>query len=99
MTDEIKRSTLAETGPIYVTLAAAREFARAEQITAGDESARRELTELLLDARESTTEPGRWRMRKRSTGLDVTARVARDGRLLVVVSVSVREANIGGRRG
>lgn len=98
MTDQ-PRPTLAETGQVYVSLAAAREFARAEQITSGDEAARRELTELLLDAKESLTEPGKWRARKRSSGMDVTARVVCEGRLLVVTTVGVRDNNAGGRRG
>ena len=93
------RPTLADTGQIYVSLAAAREFARAERITSGDEAARRELTELLLDAKQSTSEPGKWRARKRSTGVDITCRIVCEGRLLVVTAIDVRDANVGGRRG
>ena len=91
-------ATLGQTGRLYVSLAAAREYADAERI-AGDEEARRELHELLLDARQDATDPTSWRMRRRSEDLDVTARVAEDGRLLVVTHVSVRPANLGGRRG
>lgn len=90
------RATLGETGPVFVSLEAARAFGAEERLE--DEPARRELTELLLDAKQSETEPGLWRFRRRSTGLDVTARVRQIGRLLVVEHVSVRPANIGGGR-
>lgn len=89
--------TLGRSGQILVSLRAAEQYADAEDID-GLEEARRELTELLIDARP-TNEEGKWRARSRSTGLDVTARVARDGRLLVVTTVDVREHNAGGRRG
>lgn len=97
MTDA-PRQTLAEIGQIYVSLAAAREFARAERITDG-EAARRELTELLLDARQSPHDPSLWRMRRRSTGLDISARIKIEGRLYVVTTIGVRDSNVGGRRG
>jgi len=89
--------TLSASGAVYVSHAAAVEYAREEDL--GIEPARRELTELLLDARQVTGDPTQWRMRKRSTDLDLTARVARDGRLLVITSVHVRTRNSGGRRG
>lgn len=91
------RPTLGETGPVYVEIAAAREFGVLERLE--DERARRELTELLLDAKQSKSEPALWRFRRRSTGLDITARVRQVGRLLVVEHVSVRPTNVGGRRG
>jgi hypothetical protein len=96
------RPTLAETGHVYVTLSAARTYADHERLK--DEEARRELTELLLDARrvEQGEQPGGpqlWRMRRRSTGLDLTARIAVQGRLHVVVAVSVREGNSSGGAG
>lgn len=90
-------STLAEQGTVYVTLAAAREYAAAERIR-GEEEARRELTEILLDA-SSQSEPGHWRRRSRGSGLDLSAIVAKEGRLMVVTHIAVRDANIGGRRG
>lgn len=90
---------LMDAGPVYVSLAAAREYARAESIVSGDEAARRELTELLVDAKQSTTDLAQWRFRRRADGVDITARVAREGRLLVVTSISVRDINVGGRRG
>lgn len=89
--------TLSATGPVYVSHAAAVEYAREEDIAL--EPARRELTELLLDARQVAGDPTQWRMRKRSTDLDITCRVARDGRLVVVTTVHVRDRNTGGRRG
>lgn len=97
MTDQPPpKPTLAETGQVYVSLAAAREYAAHERLR--DEEARRELTELAMDARE-TAEPGVWRMRRRSSGLDLQLRVAKEGRLLVVTHARVREGNVGGRRG
>lgn len=103
MTDA-PRPTLAELGAcVYVTLSAARTYGAHERLR--DEEARRELTEQLLDARrveqgEESGGPQLWRMRRRSTGLDVTARVAVEGKLHVVVAVNVREGNSsGGRRG
>lgn len=89
--------TLAQQGAVYVSHAAAVTYSRAEDI--GTEEARRELTEILLDARQVESDPTQWRMRKRSTDLDITCRVAREGRLLVVTSVNVRARNSGGRRG
>lgn len=83
------RVRLADAGQVYVSLSATREYMAWERIT-GEERARRELTELMLDAKESTTAPGRWRARRRATMLDVTAIVAREGALMVVTSIMVR---------
>lgn len=88
---------LSQQGAVYVSHAAAATYARDEDI--GLEEARRELTELLLDARQVERDPDQWRLRRRSEQLDVTCRVVRDGRLLVVTSVHVRALNSGGRRG
>lgn len=95
MTDEPRRTLAAESaaigGAVYVTLSAARRFAEQAGYDEHElEAARRELTELVLDAKQSATDPSQWRVRKRSTDLDLTCRVAREGRLLVVTSVSVR---------
>lgn len=91
------RPRLSAAGQVYVTLAAAREYARASQRTheepMREEEARRELTELLLDAvrvEDDTEDPERWRFRRRRDSIDISARVVRDGRLLVVVSVTAR---------
>jgi hypothetical protein len=90
MTDT-PRPTLASTGAVYVTLAAARRFRELGGYGEHElETARRELTELLLDAKQSTADPSRWRARRRATDLDLTAIVAREGRLLVVTSVNAR---------
>lgn len=90
--------TLGQAGAVLVSLAAAEQYAAAEDL--GVEDARRELTELLLDARENQAQDGRWRARSKSSGLDLTARVARDGRLLVVTSIDARDHVTGrGRRG
>lgn len=79
---------LGGTGCVYVTLRAAREYAAGTEL--GDEQARRELTELLLDARRQgdTSDPyERWRFRRRSAGVEISALVSREGRLAVVVTV------------
>ena len=84
------RPRLGALGQVYVTLAAAEQYAEQRQLR--PEEARRELTELLLDGRvmdEAT--PMRVRARSRVTQIDVTARVLREGRLLVVVSIEARD--------
>lgn len=97
-TEAAFRRTLGETGQVYVTLAASRAYGAIERL--GDEEARRELTEMLLDAKESETTPGQWRFRRRSEAIDITARVSKDNQLLVVTTVSVRPLNSSrGRRG
>lgn len=81
--------TLSETGQLYVTLRAAREYAAA--LALGEEHARRELTELLLDARRRTEDaPPYERWRRRTSAVDVSALVSREGRLAVVVTVDAR---------
>lgn len=86
----IARETLGSTGQVYVTLAAAQAFADA--IDLREEEARLRLTLLLLDARPAAALDGRegWRHRSRTTGLDVSAQVVREGPLAKVVHVSVR---------
>lgn len=86
----IERETLGSTGQVYVTLAAAQAFADALDLR--EEEARLRLTLLLLDARPAPALEGRegWRHRSRTTGLDVSAQVVREGRLAKVVHVSVR---------
>lgn len=90
---------LCEVGQVYVTLAAARQYAEsarhvyAEGETLQIEEARRELTELLLDAHRvqgDTETPERWRFRRQSVGVDLNVRIAREGRLLVVVGLTAR---------
>lgn len=78
-------------GIVYVTLTAARTYAAAAGV--GEETARRRLTELLLGAHLVERVVGRpelWRYRSRPEDLDISARIAPEGALLVVVSVSVR---------
>ncbi len=80
---------LADTGTVYVTLRAAREYARTVDL--GEEEARRELTALLIDARRRTEDAPpyeRWRLRRGD--VDISAMVSRDGRLAVVVTVEAR---------
>lgn len=78
-------------------MAAAREYGAIVRVH-DDEIARRQLTDLLYDARQ--TEDGAWRVRKRSTDVDLTARIERsDGRLAVVTHTATRSLNSGGRRG
>jgi hypothetical protein len=87
---------LADEGTIYVTLSAAESYARA---TGRDreheiEEARRRLTEILIDARPVEGSRDRnseqWRVRSRTLGVDIQARVAYEGALCVVVHVYVR---------
>ena len=77
---------------VYVTHAAAAEFARATRQE--PEAARRDLTSRLCGAGLSgESEPGkprRYRRRSNSSRLDIQAHVVEDGPLLVVVSVHVR---------
>lgn len=82
---------LSELGQIYVTHAAAAKYAYLRDML--PEAARRELTELLLDAtvQQERSEPLHVRARSRATGLDVSATVTHEGRLLVVLSCHVRE--------
>ena len=82
---------LGSLGQVYVTLAAARTYAAARGLL--EEEARRELTERLLEAHQKEAESGApelWRYRSRAGGLDISARVSREGPLLVIVSISVR---------
>lgn len=88
LTESGAGETLAQAGAVYVSHSAAATYAREEDI--GVEEARRELTELFLDARQVQGDASQWRVRSRSAEVDATARVERDGRLLVVTSVSVR---------
>ena len=91
MTETEARRRLGDTGQVYVTAAAAMVYA--DELRMRPEEARRELTELLLDAVPGAGGSGtieQWRYRRRSTGLDISARVTREGRLAVVVSVTVR---------
>lgn len=87
-------TTLATTGQIVVSMAAAWEYARARGLE-GAEEARRELTALLVESRRTGTQPQSgaegWRRRSRTHGVDVTAHVTRDGPLAIVVHVGVRD--------
>jgi hypothetical protein len=84
---EDSRPTLGQTGQIFVTYAAARSFIEPGGYQEHElETARRALTELLIDARQQA-EPESWRTRKRSTKLDISAIVKPEGRLLVVTFV------------
>lgn len=84
------RLRLCDAGQIYVTVAAAERYATARQMLT--EGARKELTAILLDAKLMLDgEPQTWRARSRSTQVDITATVVREGRLLVVVATNVRD--------
>lgn len=92
-----ERVRLAELGQIYVTLAVARDYARARGLQ--EEEARRELTVRLVAhgrVTQPAIEPGATvgvRARSRTTGVDIAARVIREADdLLVVVAVQVRRA-------
>ena len=84
---------LGERGQIHVTLAAAQCYGELRRLA--PETARRELLELLLDARQTReatpTQPAHYRARSRATQLDVSATVVREGRLMVVLACNVRQ--------
>ncbi len=85
------RSTAPTGAPLYVSLAAAHQYAA--HIGAGREdieTARRKLAQLLVHARPSQTDPTLYRARRRSSGVDISARVQPDGELLVVTTIEVR---------
>jgi hypothetical protein len=86
---------LSSEGQIYVTLAAAEQWLDANDF-GGLEEARRDLTELLLDAYRQDGDPGQVRYRSKSEGIDLQARVVPEGRLIVVVSIHVRD-HVSGR--
>jgi len=97
----MERARLVDAGHVYVTAAAAKKAAAQMHAAGlprghwGEESARRALTEALLDARMTHAatggKPAKYRSRSRSSQLDVTASVVVEGRLAVVVAVSVRD--------
>jgi hypothetical protein len=87
---DASRPTLGETGQIFVTYAAARSFIEPGGYKEHEiESARRALTDLLIDARQQPNR-GTWRTRKRSTKLDISAVVEPEGRLLVVTFIDAQ---------
>ncbi len=77
---------------IVVSQRAAEEYG--DHCEIGVEEARRELTRYLREARVThaavDSTPALARYRNRSSGVDLSARVADDGELLVVVAVRVR---------
>ena len=84
------RDRLSDAGQIYVTVAAAERYAAARKMLI--EGARKELTALLLDAKLALDgEPQTWRAQSRSTQLNITATVVREGRLMVVVAANIRD--------
>lgn len=87
MPNEEPREHLSDVANVYVTAAAAREFGASRGIP--EETARRELTVLLLGAYKTSN--GGWRRRIQSRRIDVTARVSFEGELAVVTAVSVRD--------
>jgi len=87
-----KTKRLASRGQVYVTYAAAKRY-QAQRGLADLEEARRELTTHLLDATLVGDGDGKtthWRFRSRASGLDVSAVIVREGRLLVVLSINAR---------
>lgn len=76
------RERLGDTGQVYVAPATARAYEQTAR-TGDLERARQELTEVLLDAKQSDKH-GTWRARRRSDGIDLFARVVPRGRLMVV---------------
>ena len=88
----VDRSTAPTRAPLYVTLSAARAYADAIGAGRDIETARRELAQLLVHARPSQGDPTLYRARRRSSGLDISARVLPEGDLLVVTTVEVRRS-------
>lgn len=97
MPDDGGRPHLRDLGPLLVSNAAVRSYARAVRLRGDEEEARRRLTALLVASGrvvEGAVAPGATagvRARSRALGQDVSARVVLepDG-LLVVVAVQVR---------
>ena len=89
--EDTARPRLATMGQIYVTLTAAEQYAAQRRLR--PEEARRELTEVLAEHARvvDETSPMRVRARSRVNQIDVSARVAREGVLLVVVSIDARD--------
>jgi hypothetical protein len=90
---------LAEEGQIYVTLTAAKAFATKMEmdLTHEIEEARRDLTEIMMQAYRS--DGGGVRARIKARGIDLSAIVVREGPLLVVTSIEVRDLITGARGG
>lgn len=90
----LQRPTLGSLGQVYVTGRVAIDYGRAVGLEV--ETARRQLTELLLDARlsgeaeEESGRPATFRRRSRTVGVDLIACVSHEPPLLVVVSITVR---------
>lgn len=90
-----RRPLLGELGNVYATLAAVDVY---RDVFGGrEEEARRELTRLLLEAKPKQGErlfvkgeKTKFRFRSRTEGRDLTAHVARQGGLLVVVALTAR---------
>lgn len=89
-----RKPRLSSEGQLFVSLAAAEQWHDLNDF-GGVEEARRDLTSLLLDAYRTEADPDIVRYRSKSSGLDLQARVAREGRLIVVVSLNVRDINVG----
>jgi len=99
MDDERKTNPLprlGERGQIFVTAGATESFSselsRIDGRSWRSEEARRYLTELLIEGRVAREDETPWkvRVRTRSSGLDISANVIREGRLLVVLAAHVR---------
>lgn len=88
--------TLGATGQVYITLAAARRFA--DFAGRGIEEARRELTEIAIEAKRvgDRSDPEQWRYRKRSEDIDISLVVSREPPLAVIVSINCRGHVTGG---
>lgn len=79
---------LGQVGALYVTEHASRAYARARNLSL--EEARRELTELLLDATRPAPRSDADLWRRRIETLDVSARVVCERRLVLVMTVVAR---------
>ena len=96
MSTDDDRIRLGQTGHVYVTLAAAEQYAEAHRLGLQIERARKELTVLLLRASRPEGDQDRdrgretWRRRSKSEDIDITATIVREGPLAVVVGINAR---------
>lgn len=91
MQEQSTKPTLASQGQLYISRTAAKTYQEFAEL--GTEEARRELTEILMEARpveDKGDGKERWRYRRQSEHIDITALVSREDGLIVVTHISVR---------
>lgn len=91
-----RKPRISTEGQLYITLAAAEQWHRANDFR-GIEEARRDLTETLLEAyRYGDPANGMIRYKSHSQRLMLEAHVSVEGRLLVVRRINIRTYERGG---